>query len=322
MIPVRPADARREAAVPPNAADRSRAANPPNPPALSGHAAERAAAEVSDVDFRRFQSLIQSTAGIHLAPCKKALLAGRLSRRMRELGIDTLARYYRRVEGDPAEMSRMLDAISTNETHFFREPAHFDLLTSRILPALRAQADAGRRPRRLRVWSAACSTGQEPYTLAMVILSALDGWDVEILGTDLSTRVLAQARGAVWPVALAREIPDAHLRRWMLRGTGATEGTMKAGPEIRSVVRLARVNLTDEATLPAGPFDLIFCRNVLIYFEQDTRRRVVERLLDRLAPGGAFFVGHAESLVNVTARVRTLAPTVYTAALPEAAGAE
>lgn len=316
MIPARPADARPDDSAPSSSAIPSSAAAP------AGTAVGRAAAEVSDVDFRRFQSLIQSVAGIHLAPCKKALLAGRLSRRMRELGIDTLVRYYRRVEGDPAEMSRMLDAISTNETHFFREPAHFDLLTNRILPALRAQADAGRRPRRIRVWSAACSTGQEPYTLAMVILSALEGWDVEILGTDLSTRVLAQAREAVWPVALAREIPDAHRRRWMLRGIGAAEGTMKAGPEIRSVVRFAGLNLTDEASLPAGPFDLVFCRNVLIYFEPDTRRRVVERLLDRLAPSGAFFVGHAESLVNVTRRVRTLAPTVYTAALPEVAGAE
>ncbi|HEX8394419.1 MAG TPA: protein-glutamate O-methyltransferase CheR, partial [Longimicrobium sp.] len=209
-------------------------AHPARPPALAR------GAEVSDADFRRFQSLIQSAAGIHLAPCKKALLAGRLSRRMKELGIGTLARYYRRVESDPAEMARMLDAISTNETHFFREPAHWELLSSQLLPAWKAQADAGLRPRRIRAWSAACSTGQEPYTLAMVLLSALQGWEVDILATDLSTRVLAQAREAVWPVSLAREIPEASRRRWMLRGTGGAEGTMKAGPEIRSVVRFAR----------------------------------------------------------------------------------
>jgi chemotaxis protein methyltransferase CheR len=272
-----------------------------------------AAGEVSDADFARFQGLIHRVAGIHLAPCKKALLAGRLSRRMRELGVPTLSAYYRRVQGDPGELTRMLDAISTNETHFFREPAHFDLLSRTLLPAWCAEGEAGTRPRRLRAWSAACSTGQEPFTLAMVLLAELEGWDVEILASDLSTAVLERARKAVWPLSLAREIPDRYRRGFMLRGTGPAEGTMKAGPELREVVRFARVNLVDPTAFPAGRYDLVFCRNVLIYFDAPTRRAVVERLIDRLAPGGLLFVGHAESLVNVTRRVRPLAPTVYVA---------
>lgn len=267
--------------------------------------------EVSDADFARFQGLIHREAGISLAPCKKALLAGRLARRMRETGISTLSAYYRQVQADPAELTRMLDAISTNETHFFREPAHFDLLARKVIPAWRAEAEAGRRPKRLRAWSAACSTGQEPFTLAMVLLAELEGWEVEILASDLSTAVLERARKAVWPLSLSREIPERYRRAFMLRGTGEAEGTMKAGPELREVVRFAQVNLIDPAALPAGRYDLVFCRNVLIYFDAATRQQVVERLIDRLAPGGLLFVGHAESLVNVTRRVRPFAPTVY-----------
>ncbi len=270
-----------------------------------------AAALPDDAVFARFQALIERTAGIHLPGSKKALLAGRLARRMRELEVDSLAAYYRRVHGDADELARMLDAVSINETHFFREPAHFDLLADTLLPAWRAEAEAGRRPRRVRAWSAACSTGQEAYTLAMVLLTELEGWDVQILASDLSGRVLEVARGAVWPVERSEEIPLHHRRRWMMRGVGAAEGTMKARPELRAPVRFARVNLADPATLPAESFDLVFCRNVMIYFEAATRRRVVDALLDRLAPGGVLFVGHSESLSNVTRRVRTLAPTVY-----------
>ncbi|HET6764667.1 MAG TPA: protein-glutamate O-methyltransferase CheR [Longimicrobiaceae bacterium] len=276
---------------------------------------------VSDLDFSRFQALVYREAGIHLAPCKKPLLAGRLSRRMRELGISSLAQYYRRVGEQPDELVRMLDAISTNETHFFREPAHFDVLRSRILPAWQAEAAAGRRPRRLRAWSAACSTGQEPYTLAMVLLDHLggDGWEIEVQGTDLSTRVLETARGAVWPLDLAREIPRPYLKKYMLRGTGSQADRMMAGPEIRALVRFSRLNLNADDYAVQGQFDLIFCRNVLIYFDAASKRRVVDRLVDRLAPGGLLFMGHAESLTTVTTRVRPVLPTVY--AVPPSAGA-
>jgi chemotaxis protein methyltransferase CheR len=272
-------------------------------------------AEVGARDFARFQALIYREAGIWLAPHKTALLSGRLARRVRELGLASFADYYRHVtEADRGEMVALLDAVATNETHFFREPAHFDLLTSTVIPAWKAEAEAGRRPKRVRAWSAACSTGQEPYTLAMVLLEQLgpgEGWEVEIVATDLSTRALARARAADWPVELAREIPPRHLKRWMLRGTGEQQGRMKAGPELRAAVRFARVNLNDERWPVAGAFDLVFCRNVLIYFDAESKRRAVDRLLDRVAPGGLFFVGHSESLASVTRRVRAVAPTVY-----------
>jgi chemotaxis protein methyltransferase CheR len=272
------------------------------------------AAGVSDHDFARFQALIHREAGIWLAPVKKALLVGRLSRRLRDLGLTSFGDYYERVVEDEVERVRMLDAICTNETHFFREPRHFDFLAERVFPRWREEADAGRRPRRARVWSAACSTGEEPYSLAMSLLAAFpSGWDLEVLASDLSTKVLARAGDAVWPIEKAKEIPEAYRKAYMLRGYGTQEGLMKAGPEIREIVKLARVNLVGEPW-PAGPFDLIFCRNVLIYFDRPTKARVVERLLERLDPRGFLFLGHAESLGGLAGGARSVVATVYTRA--------
>ncbi|HEX9052953.1 MAG TPA: protein-glutamate O-methyltransferase CheR [Anaeromyxobacter sp.] len=266
---------------------------------------------VSDEEFARYQALINREAGIWLAPVKKALLVGRLARRLRELGISSYGAYYEQVERDEAERIRMLDAICTNETHFFREPRHFEFLEDRVYPAWRAEADAGRRPRRVRVWSAACSTGEEPYTIAMSLLAAFpSGWELDVLASDLSTKVLDRASAGIWPIEKAHEIPEPHLRAFMLKGFGEQEGLMKAAPELRAVVRFARVNLVGEA-LPAGPFDLVFCRNVLIYFDRASKIRVVDRLVERLDPRGYLFLGHAESLGGFTTRARPVVPTVY-----------
>lgn len=266
-------------------------------------------------EFNRFQGMIYREAGIHLAPCKEALLVGRLSRRLRELGIATFDAYWERVQEDAAERVRMLDAICTHETHFFREPRHFEYLEKEVLPRWREEAAAGRRTRRVRAWSAACSSGEEPFTLAMVLLEGLpaaEGWEVEVLATDLSTRVLERAREAIWPLEKKQAIPPRLLKKYMLKGTRSQEGTMAAGPELRAAVRFARVNLNDPRLPVPGGFDLVFCRNVLIYFDAVSRRAAVERLLGHLAPGGLFFVGHAESLSQVTGRARGVIPTVYT----------
>jgi chemotaxis protein methyltransferase CheR len=269
---------------------------------------------VSDRDFLRFQALVHRLAGIWLGPAKRALLAGRLARRVRELGLASFAEYYARVEADPNEQVQMLDRITTNETHFSREPRHFEFLEEVLLPRWRADADAGRRPRRIRCWSAACSTGEEPYSLAMTLLRGLPdhaSWELDVLGSDLSTRVLERARSATWPIECAKEIAERDLKAFMLRGTGGQEGKMRAAPELRALVRFARVNLLYDDPPPPGPFDLLFCRNVLIYFDAATKVRVVRRLLDHLAPGGHLFLGHAESLTGMSLPVRCLAPTIY-----------
>lgn len=280
-----------------------------------GLASDTGIRPITDAEFGMFQTLVEREAGIHLGPAKQSLLVGRLLRRVRELGGRSFGEYYRLVEeGGEAELTRLLDLITTNETQFFREPRHFEFLTSRVLPAWREAAAAGIREKRVRVWSAACSTGEEPCSLAMLLLDELPpsaGWRIEILATDLSTRVLARARAAVWPIERSVHITAPYLKAYMLRGTGPEQGRMKAGPEIRSVVTFDRVNLNDDVYRVTGPFDLIFCRNVLIYFSPAGRAHVVGRLLDRLARDGYLFLGHAESLNGVTDRARSVEPTVY-----------
>jgi chemotaxis protein methyltransferase CheR len=270
---------------------------------------------VTDADFTLFQRMIEKYAGIYLSPVKKSLLIGRLSRRLRELGLADLHQYYKRVLADPEEHVRMMDCISTNETQFFREPLHFEFLENRILPRWIEEADAGRRPRRIRVWSAGCSSGEEPYSIAMALLSHLPpaaGWQVEIVATDISTRVLARARAGIWPLEKARQIPEARLRAFMLRGTGSQQGNMKASPALQSLIRFERFNLMgDPSTVLSSGLDLIFCRNVLIYFQPETKEKVVRRLLRHLASDGYLFVGHSESLNHMTDCVRSVIPTVY-----------
>jgi chemotaxis protein methyltransferase CheR len=269
---------------------------------------------ITDREFQAFQRFIHAEAGIWLTPAKKALLSGRLGARLRALGLDSFGAYFRHfTEIDTLEQVRMLDCICTNETRFFREPRQFDFLEREVLPAWSAAALAGQRPRRIRVWSAGCSTGEEPYSLAMSLLAHCPpslGFEIEIVATDLSTRVLDRARAAVWPVEDAREIPSAYLKRFMLRGVRAREGSMKAGPEIRSVVRFQQLNLNHDHCPLAGPFDLVFCRNVLIYFEPAGKEKVLGRLRDRLAPEGYLFLGHSESLNQAPGWVGTR-PNIY-----------
>jgi chemotaxis protein methyltransferase CheR len=270
------------------------------------------AARLTDADFSRFQSLIYKQAGIHLSQSKRAMLAGRLGKRLRALEIGEFHEYLQRVERSSDELTQMLDIVTTNETRFFREQRQFDYLENTIIPEWRADADEGSRRREVRVWSAGCSTGEEPYSLAMMLLASLGiGWDIRILATDLSTRVLDVARNGVWSIEKAPQIPEAYLKAFMLRGGGSQHGKMKAGPEIRSVVRFARLNLHDEIYGVEGPFDLVLCRNVLIYFDAVSRRGVIDRLIDHLVPGGSLLIGHAETLHGITTRVRSVVPTVY-----------
>jgi chemotaxis protein methyltransferase CheR len=267
---------------------------------------------ITDKEFQLFQSLIERETGIHLSPAKREMLMGRLGRRLRALGLQTYSAYYEHVlEARDGELVRLLDAVCTNQTSFFREPRQFEFLVQRVFPAWKGAPPA---PRRIRVWSAACASGEEPYSLAMLLLDQFPpsaGWTIEIRATDLSTRALERARAGVWPLEGATEIPDRYLRAYMLRGTGPRGGTMKASPRIQSLIRFDRLNLRDQAYPGMGFFDLIFCRNVLMYFGADAKAQVVSRLLTHLLPGGYLFVGHAETLSGITDRVRSVMPTVY-----------
>jgi chemotaxis protein methyltransferase CheR len=271
---------------------------------------------MSDGAFRLFRTLIEAEVGIQIPEAKRPLLVSRLARRLRDLGLDDFEAYYRRVttDRDEAERARMFDLISTNETRFFREPKQFEFLERHVLPAWTEQAAQGRRPRSVRVWSAACSTGEEPYSIGMLLLSGLPGWEIEILGTDLSTRVLDRARAALWPIEKSQQISEPCLKAYMLRGTGEHEGCMKAGPELRRLVRFQRLNLHDARCEVDGRFDLIFCRNVLIYFSVEGRASVVRRLVERLAPGGYLFLGAAETLAGASEGLRSVGPAAYSLA--------
>ena len=277
---------------------------------------------IGDQEFDLFQKLIYRSAGIHLSVAKRTLLEARLAKRIRELGLDSFSAYYDYLgrDGRGAELGELLDRIATNETHFFREPLQFEFLEETLFRQWQAETACGARSKHLRVWSAGCATGEEPFSVAMTLLDHFPtraGWRIEIFATDLSSRALRAARAAVWPIAKAKEIPPGYLKRFMLRGTGSQQGNMKAGPEVLGVARFEQLNLHDEAYPPIGSFDLILCRNVLIYFDAASRAGVIERLLDHLAPTGNLFVGHAESLAAMSERVRYVVPTVYCHAAAE-----
>jgi chemotaxis protein methyltransferase CheR len=267
-------------------------------------------------DFRRLTAAVFEISGIALNETKRALVTHRVAPRVRALGFSNFGEYVEFAcapENQP-EMVQLLDVLTTNETQFFREPQHFEFLASRLLPSLRLAAEAGRRARTIRAWSAACSTGQEPYSLAMQLLSECppeQGWGIDIVATDLSTRALAVAREAEWPIDRASQIPEAYRQAFMLRGVGDRVGRMRATRQLRDSVRFARLNLNDENYEIPGSFDMIFCRNVLIYFTAEGRARVVDRLTRHLAPGGLLFVGHAESLHAHRGDLRAVSPTIY-----------
>lgn len=260
---------------------------------------------LSDGEFAGYQRFIYAAAGIHLSAAKKALVTSRLARRLHAHGLASYGRYLEMIEKGalPEERQLAIDLLTTNETYFFREPKHFDFLRERVLAPRR---DA----RALRVWSAACSSGEEPYSIAMVLAGALGEGGWEVLGSDISARVLEQARVGRYRMERARHIPKACLAAYCLKGVGAQAGSFMIAPKLRARVRFARINLNEP--LPnVGEFEVIFLRNVMIYFDAATKQRVVERLVQRLRPGGYLFTGHSETLNGVTDRLAMVVPSVY-----------
>lgn len=261
---------------------------------------------ITDQEFALFQRLIYKIAGINLADSKKALLVGRLQRRLRELRVDSFSDYYRLLGSGrhPDEQQTMVDLLTTNETYFFRESRHFDFLRDEVL--------ANRNPpRSFRVWSAASSSGEEAYSLAMVLAEALPATPWEVYGSDISTQVLARARAGRYPLNRNEGIPESCRRKYCLPGERGSEGTFLIAPKLRQQVRFGQVNLTQAINPAIGSFDVIFVRNVMIYFDNETKRKVVANLLPRLLPGGHFIVGHSESLNGITDRLSVVRPTIY-----------
>jgi len=264
---------------------------------------------LQDGDFRKISALVMRTTGIVVTEKKRAFLQGRLSRRLRALGMSGFDEYTRMLSSPAgaAEQQMLVNAVTTNHTNFFREPHHFDFLRKAVFPALVERQ--GRGPGRLRIWSAGCSTGEEPYTLAMTLRDCepLAQWDCKILATDLDTNVVSHAAAGVYDAERLQSIPPKYQKRDV---TIEPDGRIAMSDALRSLISYAPLNLL-EAWPMKGPFDVIFCRNVVIYFDKPTQARLFNRYADLLKPDGWLFVGHSENLQNITDRFKLIDHTVY-----------
>ena len=264
-------------------------------------------ASITDQEFTLFQRLIYKIAGISLGDSKKILLVGRLTRRLKVYEFGTFTQYYRMLAtGDhPEELQTMVDLLTTNETYFFREPKHFEFLRDEIVRKRKS-------PATFRVWSAASSSGEEIYTLAMVLADSLPNTPWEIVGSDISTQVLAKAATGHYSLARTEGIPPEFMKKYGLKGVRSHAGTFLIAPELRKRTSFYQINLTQPVAAEIGEFEVIFLRNVMIYFDQETKAKVVNNLLPRLKSGGHLIIGHSETLNGLKiGPLDAIRPTIY-----------
>ena len=268
--------------------------------------------KMTDADFRRFSEFITTELGIKLPPTKKTMLEARLQKRLRALGLPSHRDYCEFLfspEGMENELAQLIDVVTTNTTHFFREPKHFEILSQQVAP------DVFRRKggNRAAVWSAGCSTGEEPYTLAMVLsefAARNPGFHFNILATDISTQVLQQAQRAVYPEDRIDGIPQELKKKYLLRSKDRSRRLVRMGPELRALIQFRRLNFMNDFDF-RDLLDVIFCRNVVIYFDRSTQEQLFKRFCGKLATGGYLFIGHSESLTGMDLPLVQVAPTVY-----------
>ncbi len=266
---------------------------------------------LSKRNFDRLARYINGYSGIRMPPSKSTMLEGRLRRRLRATGHSSLNQYCDYLfeeDGIKAEAVHLIDVATTNKTDFFREPAHFSYLSEVVLPLI-----AERGQRTIRAWSAACSTGAEPYTLAMVLeeFARSSNLSYSILATDLSTQVLSTAIRGVYPADMVAPVPADMAKRYVMRSVKTHDHTVRIHPTLRAKVGFARLNFMDEKYRVGDRMDLIFCRNVLIYFEKQTQVNVLSRLCECLAPGGYMFIGHSESISGYSLPLKQVANTIF-----------
>ena len=261
--------------------------------------------ELGDQAFRQLQRLFFERIGIQLPPVKKPLICGRLAKRLAALRMESYEQYYQHLVSAQGglELEIAIDLITTHETYFFREPQHFDFLQHSILPAMASRAD-------FRVWSAASSSGEEAYTLAMLLDSGRPQRPWSVVGTDISQQVLASARRALYPMTRGEKIPPTYLKRYCLKGRGQYEGYFLVERALRERVEFRQGNLT-QACAELGLFDLILLRNVLIYFDPATKVQVLKHVVDRLKPGGWLMVGHSEALHDTQLPLELVTSSIY-----------
>ena len=264
-------------------------------------------------DFSRLSRFIYDTCGIKMPDVKKTMLEARLQKRLRGLGMRSFTDYCDYLfssAGLDNELVQMLDMVTTNKTDFFREPDHFDYLTQRVLPEWCARHPGAR----LAIWSAGCSSGEEPYTLAMVLSEfalSYPGFDFQILATDISTRVLEKAKAAIYHESLVEPVPLPLKKKYLLRSKDRSSGVVRVVPELREKVRFRRLNFMDEDFGMREQLDIIFCRNVIIYFDRPTQERLLNRFHRQMKPGSFIFMGHSETLSGLNVPLTSVFPTVY-----------
>ncbi|HWK75243.1 MAG TPA: protein-glutamate O-methyltransferase [Povalibacter sp.] len=284
---------------------------------MSANPAAQAAANASfgpilgDKEFDFIRHVIGENAGIVLGPNKRQLVQGRLARRLRELGLPSYEAYCDHVrDSGPEELVGLINALTTNVTSFFRENHHFEALAAYMLPEAMQR---NQQARRLRIWSAGCSTGEEPYCIAMTLAEALPAssrWDAKILATDIDSDVVAFAQQGMYPLDRLAAVPQEQLRRAFRKGVGTNHGQALVRPDIARLVSFRTLNLLHNWPM-SGPFDVIFCRNVMIYFDQPTREKLVARFASMLAPDGYLCLGHSESIHAGSAPFRLVGKTIY-----------
>jgi chemotaxis protein methyltransferase CheR len=272
--------------------------------------------EMSEEEFYSFSRFIESELGIKMPLIKKTMLEARLQKRLKARHLPSFSAYYDLVFGrgkDGSELICLIDAVTTNKTDFFREPAHFDYLASTAVPALLESEGAGKM-RDLAVWSAGCSTGEEPYTIAMVLSElklARPYFRFSIVGTDISSRVLEAAATAIYEEEKIQPIPPTLKKRYLLRSRDPAKGLVRISPELRSLVSFHRVNFMDERYGLEESMDIVFCRNVIIYFDRSVQEKLVRKLVRCLRSGGYLFMGHSETLMGMDLPLKAAAPTIY-----------
>lgn len=264
--------------------------------------------DLSDSEFEEIRRLVRTHTGISLADSKRELVYSRLVRRLRRLHLATFTEYLQVIEqGDPVELEEFTNAITTNLTAFFREPHHFEFLAGTVLPLIEKRNAATRR---LRIWSAGCSTGEEPYTIAITLaenMARFRGWDVRILATDLDSNVLAHGKAGQYRAERFEKMPAARRNKWF---SPDRDGGGTAVPELKSMISFKQLNLMNPFPMK-GPFDVIFCRNVVIYFDKPTQRELFDRMAAMQNDGDHLFIGHSESLFKVCEQYQLIGKTIY-----------
>ncbi len=264
----------------------------------------------TDSDFRYIQSLVAERTGIVLGDIKRTMVYSRLVRRIRKCGVNSFKAYCDLLKlGDETELISFTNAITTNLTSFFREPHHFDYLKTELLPEL----EQLKTNKRLRIWSAGCSSGEEPYSIAMTVqdyFAGKQGWDIKILATDLDSEMVSRAAQGIYTQDRVTGLDKGHLQKYVRKGRGEHEGMVRMSDSLKQMITFKKLNLLHEWPFH-GPFDFVFCRNVVIYFSKDTQKELFDRYADVMSDNSSLFIGHSESLFNVTCRFKSLGRTIY-----------